>query len=113
MVTVKEYHTRKGDDGSEYISLELEGDVAFVQSQRTGRFYATTKRSFMYAALDESVAKSLVGSKMPGSIQRVPCDPYEYTIPETGEVITLTYTYQYVPDGVEQSELVGTSKSFA
>jgi hypothetical protein len=113
MVTVKGFHVRQGDNGQEYLSLELEGDVAFVQSQNTGRFYATTKRSFMYAAMDEATAKALVGSKMPGSIDRVPCDPYEYTVPETGEVITLAYSYQYVPEGVEKAELVGISKSFA
>ena len=113
MVTVKDYHVRQGDNGKEYLSLELEGDVAFVQSQNTGRFYACAKKSYMYAAMDEATAKALVGTKMPGSIDRVPCDPYDYTVPDTGEVIRLSYTYQYVPDGVEKAELVGTSKSFA
>lgn len=113
MVTIKDYHVRQGENALEYISLELEGDVAFVQSQNTGRFYATTKRSFMYAAMDEETAKALVGTKMPGSIDRVPCDPYDYTVPETGELLTLAYSYQYVPDGIEKAELIGTQKTFA
>lgn len=113
MVTVKDYHIRKGDDGGEFISLELTGDVCFVQSQRSGRFYAAAKRCFMYAALDESTAKSLVGSKMPGSIERVSCDPYEFTIPDTGEVLSLSYSYQYRPDGIEKAEVPRGQNAFA
>ena len=113
MVTVKDYHEREGEKGKTYLTLELEGDVSFVQSQNTGRFYAAVKRAFMFAAMDESTAKALIGKSLPGTIERVPCDPYDYTVPETGEIITLAYSYTYVPEGVEKSELVGTSKSFA
>jgi len=104
MVKVKNYHVRKSEDGEQYLSLELEGEVAFVQSQNTGRFYATTKRCFMFAAMDEPTAKALVGTQLPGTIERVSADPYEYTIPDTGEVRTLAYTYQYRPE--EAVELV-------
>ncbi len=97
MVTVKNYHVRQKDSGENYISLELEGDVTFVQSQNTGRFYAAAKHCFMYAAMDEKTAKALVGTQMPGSIERVACDPYEYTIPDTGEVKILSYTNEYRP----------------
>lgn len=98
MVKVKNYHVRKSEDGEQYMSLELEGDVAFVQSQNTGRFYATTRRCFMYAAMDESTAKALVGTQMPGTIERVSADPYDYIIPGTSEVRRLSYTYQFRPD---------------
>jgi hypothetical protein len=37
---------------------------------------------------------------MPGTIERVECDPYNYTVPETGEVVTLAHTYEYVPGTV-------------
>ena len=110
MVKVKNYHVRTNDSGEQYISLELEGDVAFVQSQNTGRFYATTKRCFMFAAMDEQTAKSLVGSNLPGSIERVSTKPYEYTIPDTGEVKTLNYTYQYQPE--ESTEMVEFAQTF-
>ena len=107
MLKVKNYHLRKGENGEQYISLELEGDVSFVQSQATGKFYATTKRCFMYAAMDETTAKGLVGTMFPGTIERVSSDPYEYTVPSTGEVKILNYTYQYKPvETVESSEFV-------
>ena len=98
MVTVKNYHVRQGNNGDNYISLELEGDVSFVQSQNTGRFYATAKHCFMYAAMDEKTAKALIGTQLPGSIERVDCDPYEYTVPDTGEVKLLSYTSEYRPE---------------
>lgn len=103
MVKVKNYHVRKSEDGEQYISLELEGELAFVQSQNTGRFYATTRRCFMYAAMDESTAKAMVGTQLPGTIERVSAEPYEYTIPGTGEVRSLSYTYQYRPDDEVES----------
>ena len=113
MITVKKYHVRKREDGTEFISLELAGDVCFVQSQNTGRFYAATKRCFMFAAFDEETAKELIGSKMPGSIERVSCDPYQFTIPQTGEVVTLAYSYHYKPEGVESAEAPIPQKAFA
>lgn len=99
MVTVVNYHLREGEKGK-YISLELNGDLEMVQSQNTGRFYATVRRCFIFSTFEEKVAKMMVGKQMPGSIVRVPCEPYDYTVPETAEVIKLAYKYDYVPDEV-------------
>ena len=97
MVTVKNYHLREGDKGK-YVSLELMGDIEMVQSTNTGRFYATARRCFMFSTFDEQTARMMVGKQMPGNIVRVPCDPYDYTIPETAEVIQLGYRYDYTPE---------------
>jgi hypothetical protein len=97
MVIVKQYHLREGEE-SDYITLELEGDLELVQSQNTGRFYATTRRCRIYSTFDEATAMRMLGSEMPGKIVRVPCDPYVYTIPETGQEIQLGHTWDYVPD---------------
>ena len=35
---------------------------------------------------------------MAGTIERVQCDPYDYTVPETGEVVALAHSYEYVPE---------------
>ncbi|MDI9319817.1 MAG: hypothetical protein QM530_05000 [Phycisphaerales bacterium] len=35
---------------------------------------------------------------MPGSIAKIECEPYDYTLPETGEVIQLSHTYGYIPE---------------
>lgn len=100
MVTVKNYHVREGEQGS-YVSLELMGNLELVQSSNTGRFYATTRRCFISSTVDEEVAKMLVGQQIEGKIARVQCEEYEYTVPETGEVITLAYRWDYQPEEVK------------
>jgi hypothetical protein len=100
MVTVKNYQLREGKDGKPpYITLELAGDIELVQSANTGRFYATCRKCFIYSTFDELIAKQMVGKQIPGTIARVNCDPYDYTISETGEVIKLAHTYTYLPEG--------------
>jgi hypothetical protein len=96
MVTIVAAHLREGDKGS-FVSLELQGDVELIQSMQTGRFYATAKKCFISSTFTEEQAKGLVGSKIPGSIARVDSEPYEYTVPATGEVIELSHTYTYLP----------------
>ena len=98
MITISGYALRQNSDGKQFISLQLQGDVELVQSMNTGKFYATSKRCSMPSTFDETVAKGLIGTRMPGRIERVQCDPYEYAVPETGEVISLAHTYQYVPE---------------
>ncbi len=98
MITITGYALRKSNDGKHFISLQLQGDVEMVQSTNTGKFYATAKRCSMPSTFEEGVGKGLVGSKMPGTIERVKCEPYDYTMPETGEVVKLAHTYQYVPE---------------
>lgn len=97
MVRVINAHLREGDKG-QYVSLELQGEITLVQSQNTGRFYATAQRCFMFSTFDEVTAKSLIGTQIPGTIRRVECEPYEFTIPETGELINLAHSYEYVPE---------------
>src|SRR4030095_16998059 len=92
-------HKREKQDGTSFMSLELQGDVVLIQSSKTGRFYATAKRCFISCTFDEETAKALIGTQLPGNVHKVPCDPYEYTLPETGEVVELSYKYSYVPEG--------------
>lgn len=98
MVTVKTYHVRTKFDGTSFITLELEGGLEMVQSQETGKFYATVRHCSISTTFDEQTAKSLIGSRLPGKVSRVESDPYDYTIKSTGEVIQLAHSYQYQPD---------------
>lgn len=101
MVTIVGYSVRTQKEGEkkQYIALELEGDVEMVQSSNTGRFYATVRRCTVSSSFDELTAQRMVGKQMPGAIVRVPCDGYEFTIPESGEVINLGYRWDYQPEG--------------
>jgi hypothetical protein len=97
MLTVTSYQKRQSKDGREFITLELQGGLEMVQSQETGRFYATVRKCSMPTTFDENIAKALVGNQVSGTIVRVSCDPYEYTVPSTGEVITLAHRWSYQP----------------
>lgn len=100
MVTVINYALRKKEGESKpYITLTLEGGVEMVQSQNTGRFYATVRTCVVSSTFDEGTAVRMVGKDMPGSIERVPCEPYDFTIKETGEVIKMAYRWDYQPEG--------------
>jgi hypothetical protein len=113
MVRVIKAHERSNEKGT-YVTLELQGDIVMVQSQNSGRFYATAKRCFIFSTFDMRTAETLIGSQMPGSIERIECETYDYTIAETGEVIKLAHTYGYVPhDGAEPTFLPSQQKQEA
>ena len=98
MVTVTNFFVRENKDGKPFVALELTGDLEMIQSAQTGRFYASAKRTTVSSVFSEEVAKNLIGKQLPGRIERVECIPYDYTVKETGEVLSLTHTYTYVPD---------------
>lgn len=97
MVTVTNYFVRNNQAGEPFIALELTGDLEMIQSSETGRFYAAAKRCTVSSVFEESIAKTLVGKQLPGSIDRVECEQYDYVVPGTTEVRTLTHTYVYSP----------------
>jgi hypothetical protein len=98
MVTVTTFFVRENKDGKPFVALELTGDLEMIQSAQTGRFYASAKRCTVSSVFSEEIAKTLIGKQLPGRIERVECTPYDYTVKETGEVLSLTHTYTYVPD---------------
>lgn len=98
MITIVNYHVRQNKDGKEFVSLTLQGDVEMVQSLETGKFYATARKCSITSTFDEKTAENLIGSKMPGIIKRVESDPYDFAIPETGEIIKLAHSYEYAPE---------------
>ena len=69
-----------------------------VKSQSTGKFYVTAKKAFISSTFDEETCKALIGTEMEGSIVKTTCDPFEYTVKETGEIIVLNHKYVYMPD---------------
>jgi len=104
MITITGYALRQSKEGKSFVALQLQGDMELVQSQETGKFYATARKCFITSTFDEPTAQALIGQKMPGTIERVPCNPYEYTVPETGELIMLAHSYQYVPENKQAAE---------
>ncbi len=98
MVQVINVLEKKSKEGKTFVVLELMGDAEFIQSSKTGKFYLTAKRVTISSTFDLQTAQNLIGNKMPGEIKRVQCEPYNYTIPSTGEVVSLAHTYTYSPE---------------
>ena len=106
MVKVTDVAVRKAS-GSErtFVVLMLSGGLEIVTSQATGKQYATIRKCSLPCTFEEPLARTLIGTELPGSIVRVPCEPYAYTSTSTGEVMMLNFTYGY--QETPQSQSVG------
>lgn len=106
MVTVIDYALRKNSQDQEFYALILQGGLEMVKSKETGNFYATAKRASVTSTFTEEFCQTLIGHQMQGSITRIPSEPYEFTIPDTGEVIQLEHRWVYKPEGETVDEVV-------
>lgn len=111
MVTVINYAERQNSDGETFYALIVQGDMELITSETTGQVYATARRSSISTSFDESICKSLIGQQLPGQIERIDCEPYDFTIPNTGEVITLTHRWVYSMEK-QKEEVVDESVVF-
>jgi hypothetical protein len=98
MVRIINYKERQKEDGTTFFVLELQGGIEMVKSKETGNFYATAKRAYISSTFNEQTCSALVGSEMEGQIIKEDCDPFEYTVKETGEEIVLSHRWVYVPE---------------
>ncbi|SHG46145.1 hypothetical protein SAMN05443144_1298 [Fodinibius roseus] len=103
MITIVGYQEATNENGEPFNMLKLQGEVEMVQSEETGRHYATARKTMIASTFDDAMCEKLIGKEMPGAIEKVPCDPYEYEIPETGEKIILEHSWQYNPEPVSVS----------
>ncbi len=113
MVTIVDFVKRQNKEGKDFYALILQGGMELVKSQETGRYYATAKRASITSTFDEDFCRSLLGQQIPGSVQRVPCEPYEFTVKDTGEVLTLTHRWVYLKEGEALTEKVVAEQNVA
>lgn len=106
MVTVKEIRKAKNSHDEEFYGLIVQSGAVAVKSKQTGRVYFTAKTAFVATTFDEETALSLIGTTFEGSIRKVMCDPYEYTIEETGEIIELSHRWEYFDPVLDMEEQV-------
>ena len=106
MVTIINYKSATNADGQEFYLLVVQGGVESVLSKESGRFYLTAKKATVSSTFDERTCESLIGTKMPGGVQKVEVDPYSFVVEETGEEITLNHRYEYNPQLQSMEEAV-------
>lgn len=98
MVTITDYKTIETGNGESFNVLVVQGGIQTVKSKATGRSYLTAKTARVSCTFDEATCQSMIGLQIDGSVRKITVDPYEYTVPSTGEIITLTHSYQYLDD---------------
>ena len=111
MVRIISYKKRETEDGKEFFVLELQGGIEMVRSKETGKFYVTSKKDSISSTVDELTCKALIGTELPGKVEKVECAAYEYTIKDTGEVIVLTHRFDYVEEEKATAPKVEKSKT--
>jgi hypothetical protein len=98
MVKINSIRKVETEDSS-FIALDLVGDPEVVISKITGKPYLTAMRASMTCTFSEEVAQKLVGQTLPGRIEKIAAaEPYDWTNPQTGEVMVLNHNYAYVPE---------------
>lgn len=106
MITVTDFATRTSKDGREFNVLILQGGLNMVQSKKTGNYYATIKTCSIPSTFDAEIARSMIGTKITGSVQKKACEPYSFVVKDTGEVVELDYRWVYLPEGATMEEAI-------
>ena len=96
MVKVIGVETRKNSLGEDFTVLVIQGGLEMVKSKETGKYYATVRKTTVSSTFDEATARGFIGSQLPGIIERMSCESYDY-VTQDGEVIKLDFTYTYNP----------------
>jgi hypothetical protein len=107
MVTVIGVEKRTAASGNEFVVIALQGEIEIAISKETGKPYMTARKTSIPCTFDESIAKTLIGQKLPGAIERIEVKPYEFKVPSTGKKIKLSHTYQYSKEPATVLEVVG------
>lgn len=98
MVKIVDYKTYQNGDGEDFFALVVQGGIEAVKSKETGRMYITARTARVACTFDEETCQSLIGTSLPGKIQKVEVEPYEYVIEQTGEVIERSHRYELVDE---------------
>jgi hypothetical protein len=106
MVTIIDFVKRQNSEGKEFNALVLQGGIELVKSKETGNYYATSKKASISSTFDDATCQTLIGQQIPGSIQKVETEPYEFINKDTGEVLTLTHRWVYLKEGETIEEKV-------
>lgn len=101
MVKIVDFKSILKEDGTEFFALVVQGGIEAVKSQETNRMYLTAKTANVPCTFSQTTCESLIGSELPGTVKKVEVEPYDYTVPSTGEMITLNHRYQYIDEVTE------------
>lgn len=102
MVIVSDFAVRKNAQGESFVALLLSGSVELIKSA-AGKVYATCRKTSVPSTLDEQTARAMVGTRLSGSIIKVPSDPYMFKLSD-GTEVELNYRWEYSDSTVSEEE---------
>lgn len=100
MVRITDYKNVKKEGGKEFNMLVVQGGIEPLVSKKTGRIYFTVRKANVTTTFDEATCKSLIGTELQGTVEKIHCEAYEYTVADTGEIISLEHSWQYIDSDV-------------
>ena len=107
MVTITRLEKRKNRKDEEFNVLVLQGNVEVVLSKATGRPYLTARKTSIPITFDGALAEKMIGKELPGNIERIDTDEYEFLIPGTKNKLKLSHRWQYNQEPTTVEEVVG------
>ncbi len=105
MLKIIDYAQRENSEGEQFFALILQDGWQLVKSSETGKYYATAKKTSITSTFTEEVCKGIIGSEIPGTIQKVACESYSYLIEETREELTMEHRWEYFPEGLTPEDI--------
>ena len=85
-------------NGEQFSMLVVQGGLEPILSKKTGKIYFTMRTANVSTTMDNTTCLTLVGTELPGSVEKRNCEPYQYFVQETGELLILTHNWQYVDE---------------
>jgi hypothetical protein len=106
MVTIIDVDERVGENGP-FNVIVLQGKLEVAKSQVSGKPYLTARKTSIPFTFSVDYAKSLIGTELPGEIERYECMEYEFQIPGKKKKIKLNHMFRYDPNPTVLEEVVG------
>ena len=108
MVTITKLEKRKNRKNEKFNVLILQGNVEVVISKTTGRPYLTARKTSIPVTFDKALTEKMIGTELPGTIERMEAEEYEFTIPGSkNKKIKLSHRWQYNMEPASVEEVVG------
>jgi hypothetical protein len=107
MVRIINVEERVGENGT-FNVIVLQGKLEVVKSKVSGMPYLTARKTSIPFTFDMEYAKTLIGTELPGEIERFETAEYEFVIPgKKPKKLKLNHKFRYDPTPTVLEEVVG------
>jgi hypothetical protein len=94
MVTITNAILRETKEYGTFVSIELTQPMV-PQKSKSGNIYFVDRKTNV--AYNGDINAIVVGSKLPGKIEKIKCEPREVVL-KSGDKVTLDFNYVYNPE---------------